>query len=406
MNPILTLALRSLIRNRRRSAIALAAVGFGVAALIIADGFVDSLLVKLREDTIYSQLGHIQVRDSKFAALGLSEPYAHLLPTTDADMAPVARLPYVRVVAPRLGLSGLISLGDTTLSFTGDAIDPVKEAMFDRGLVITDGGALQPDDKEAILLGEGLAANLGAKPGDKVVLLVNAATGTLNAREFVVRGTFSSISKLYDDTGLRLPLAAAQRLLRTSGAQQWVVLLDDTDKTDAVLASMRGALSDARFALTRWDDEADFYHKTAQLFARQFGFIRVVVSAIIVLSILNTMTMNVLERTWEIGLMLALGDSRRQVLALFACEGALLGFAGGLVGAALGLAAAAALNAVGIPMPAPPGMSHGFDAGVVVSAAQVVVAFGIGCVAAAIASLPPAARASRLRVVDALRVTH
>ncbi len=65
MNPVLTLALRSLVRNRRRSAIALAAVGFGVAALILAGGFVDSLLVKLREDTIYSQLGHIQIRDVK-----------------------------------------------------------------------------------------------------------------------------------------------------------------------------------------------------------------------------------------------------------------------------------------------------------------------------------------------------
>jgi putative ABC transport system permease protein len=278
--------------------------------------------------------------------------------------------------------------------------------MFDRGLAITEGAALAADDKEAVILGEGLAANLGAKTGDKVVLLVNAATGTLNAREFVVRGTFSSISKLYDDTGLRLPLASAQRLLRISGAQQWVVLLDDTDKTAATLEALRGVLPKARFALTRWDDEADFYHKTAQLFARQFGFIRVVVTAIIVLSILNTMTMNVLERTWEIGVMLALGDSRRQVLALFACEGALLGFAGGLLGAALGLVVAAVLNALGIPMPAPPGMSHGFDAGVLVSAAQVATAFGIGCVAAAIASLPPAARASRLRVVDALRVTH
>lgn len=406
MNPVLTLALRSLIRNRRRSAIALAAVGFGVAALILADGFVDSLLVKLREDTIYSQLGHIQIRDPKFAELGLSEPYTHLLPTADADMAPVARFPHVRVVAPRLTLSGLVSLGDTTLSFTGDAIDPAKEAMFDRGLVITEGGTLGADDKDAVILGEGLAANLAAKTGDKVVLLVNAATGTLNAREFVVRGTFSSISKLYDDTGLRLPLAAAQRLIRVKGAQQWVVLLDDTDMTAASLEGIGGILPKARFALTRWDDEADFYHKTAQLFARQFGFIRVVVTAIIVLSILNTMTMNVLERTWEIGVMLALGDSRRQVLALFACEGALLGFAGGLFGAALGLGLAAALNATGIPMPAPPGMSHGFDAGVLVSAAQVAAAFAIGCVAAAIASLPPAARASRLRVVDALRVTH
>jgi len=61
------------------------------------------------------------------------------------------------------------------------------------------------------------------------------------------------------------------------------------------------------------------------------------------------------------------------------------------------------LNAVGIPMPAPPGMSHGFNAGVEVSALLVATAVGIGALAAAIASLPPAMRASRLPAVDALR---
>src|SRR5690242_20113077 len=114
MKPTLLLALRNVLRNPRRSAISLAAVGFGVAAVIVAGGFVDSLLVKLREDTIYSQLGHIQIRDSRFSELGLSEPYAHLLPTDAESLASIAHLPGVRVVTPRLTISGLISVGETT----------------------------------------------------------------------------------------------------------------------------------------------------------------------------------------------------------------------------------------------------------------------------------------------------
>ena len=133
---------------------------------------------------------------------------------------------------------------------------------------------------------------------------------------------------------------------------------------------------------------------------------RAVITIVIVLSILNTMTMNVLERTWEIGVMLALGNARRQVLALFACEGALLGIIGGLLGAGLGLAAAAFLNVVGIPMPAPPGMSHGFEAGISVSMLLVVTAFAVGDAATATAALPPSIRASRMVVVDALRASH
>ena len=57
----LSLAARNIARQRRRSAFALAAIAFGVAALIVANGFIDWILFKHRETTITSQFGHIQV---------------------------------------------------------------------------------------------------------------------------------------------------------------------------------------------------------------------------------------------------------------------------------------------------------------------------------------------------------
>jgi putative ABC transport system permease protein len=321
-------------------------------------------------------------------------------------MQPIAELAGVVMVTPRLGVNGLVSVGETTLSFAGQGVDAAKEVVLSRGLAIRSGSALQAGDEGGVVLGEGLAANLGVKPGDRVALLVTAANGTFNGADFQVRGTFSSISKAYDDVALRMPLVAAERLMRVSGAQQWLVLLDDTARTTATLQSMASLMPSDRFALTSWDQNADFYRKTSELFARQFGFIRAVILAIIVLSILNVMTMNVLERTWEIGLMLALGDSRSQILKLFAFEGIVLGIVGAMVGAAIGLAGAAAINVVGIPMPAPPGMTHGFDAGITVSALLVAGAVSIGTLATAFAALPPSVRASRLPVVDALRASH
>jgi putative ABC transport system permease protein len=404
--PVALLVLRSLVRNRRRSAIALATVGFGVAALVMAGGFVDGLLVKLREDTIHSRLGHIQIQHRRFSDFGVSKPYAYLLPTNVASMEPIARLAGVTMVSPRLGINGLISVGETTLSFAGQGVDAANEIALSRGLAIRSGSSLQPGDTQGVLLGEGLAANLGVKAGDTVALLVTTGNGTFNGADFQVRGTFSSVSKAYDDVALRVPLVAAEHLLRVSGAQQWLVLLDDTSRTTATMASMAALLPGDRFALTSWDQNADFYRKTAELFARQFGFVKAVILAIIVLSILNVMTMNVLERTWEIGLMLALGDSRTQILALFASEGIVLGIVGAILGAGIALASATVINFLGIPMPAPPGMSHGFDAGISVSALLIINAVTIGTLATAFAALPPSIRASRLPVVDALRASH
>ena len=406
MNGVVLLALRNLARNMRRTSIAVGIVAVGVAALIVAGGFVDSLLVKLREDTIYSRLGHIQIQRPKFAELGLSAPYAHLLPLTPESFAPIANLVGVQAVTPRIALGGLISVGETTLSFTGHGVDPAGESAFARGIDIRSGSSLRPGDAAAVVLGEGLAANLGVRPGDTVALLVSTANGSFNAGDFKVQGTFSSVSKAYDDIALRLPITAAQRLLRVQGAQQWLVLLSDTEATQETVQRIRGILPPNAYAVTTWEDDADFYRKTAELFARQFGFVRIVIAIVIVLSILNTMTMSVLERTWEIGVMLAVGDSRAQVLALFACEGMLLGIIGGGLGALAGVLLATGLNAVGIPMPPPPGMSHGFDAGVSISVVLVMAAFAMGAAATALAAMPPSVRASRMPIVDALRASR
>jgi putative ABC transport system permease protein len=241
------------------------------------------------------------------------------------------------------------------------------------------------------------------KPGDKLALLVTAANGTFNGMDVELRGTFRTVSKSSDDLALRLPLAAAERLLRVSGAQQWLVLLNDTQTTDYFFRRIADSLPPDRYSLTRWDQDARFYHQTAELFSRQFGFMRVVITTLIVLSILNTMTMNVLERTWEVGVMLSVGDTRRQVLTLFMLEGLVLGVLGSALGIAVGLGSAAVINAFGIPMPAPPGMSHGFRAGVALSTGVIASALCIGAITTIFASLPPSIRASRMQIVAALR---
>jgi putative ABC transport system permease protein len=143
--------------------------------------------------------------------------------------------------------------------------------------------------------------------------------------------------------------------------------------------------------------------KAVALFEKQVGVIRLIIAVIIVLSIFNTMIMSVMERTGEIGTLMALGRTRRGILRLFLVEGLMLGIAGGLIGLALGALAAAILSTVGIPMPPPPGQSWGFDAEVLVSPRLSLDAFVLAVVSALVASLYPARKASRMVIVDALR---
>ncbi len=87
-----------------------------------------------------------------------------------------------------------------------------------------------------------------------------------------------------------------------------------------------------------WYQLADFYNKTVALFSKQVGVLKLIIAAIIVLSISNTFMMSILERTSEIGTMMALGANRRVILWRFLTEGAVLGITGGLIGVIAGSA--------------------------------------------------------------------
>ena len=182
-----------------------------------------------------------------------------------------------------------------------------------------------------------------------------------------------------------------------------VLLLERTEDTDAVLAALRQRAEKAGLELVPWSTLADFYNKTKLLFSQQIGVLRAIIALIVVLAVSNTMVMNVIERTWEIGTMMALGASRRHILLSFMHEAALVGILGGVLGLALGIALAIAISAIGIPMPPPPGMVEGYTGRILLTPGLALEALAVAVSTTLIAAAYPAWRAARLPVVDALR---
>jgi putative ABC transport system permease protein len=400
--PNLSLAFRNILRQRRRSAIALAAISFSVIALVLVSGFIEWIFWAMREATIKTQLGHIQIVRPGYHEAGKADPYAFLLPDTIPELEPPDK-DRIKAVAPRLSFGGLISHGDATLSFIGDGVDPHEQAAFELNAQLSAGRNLSADDPNGIVVGKGLARNLGVGIGDKVVLLTNTVTGGVNAIEVTVRGLFTTATKAYDDAALRLPIQTARQLLRTKGSHAWVVLLNDTAQTDTVLEELRNKLGGENLEVIPWYALADFYNKTKVLFTKQIQGIKVIIVLIILLSISNTMTMSVMERIGEIGTAMALGVRRAGITRLFLTEGILLGCAGGLLGLAIGAPLAALISSIGIPMPPPPGMDSGYTGEILLTWNITIEAVALAACTTLVASILPAWKASRMQIVDALR---
>ena len=162
-----------------------------------------------------------------------------------------------------------------------------------REVIVHAGEDLTSEDRQGMILGKGLAASLGAEVGDIVVLLTTAEGGGISAVEGTVRGIFHTAVQAYDDVALRTTLPLAQELAKAEGVHQYIVLLDETEKTDAVLAELAELVptESQGLELIPWIDLADFYKAIVELFSAQTSFVRLVIGIIIVLTISNTLVM-------------------------------------------------------------------------------------------------------------------
>jgi putative ABC transport system permease protein len=406
------MALRNLTRNRRRTLISLLVVATGTVALVLTSGFVVFNFRGLETALVHGGLGHLEVAAKGSAGAGsVDRPVSDALADWRALRSRLETLPEVAAAGANVHLMGVASTAaGKSASFVGVGVEPDRErAMgFNTRLRAGDALPLAPprEGDDVALLAQGLAATLGARTGDVVTLLALTPDGSLNALDVRVAGVFTSGVQDLDTRFVKLHLASAQRLLQTESVSDLLVMLRD----DVPFARGQRAVErlvaghTPPLAVVDWRVRAPFYDQVRNLYGGIFWFLGTVILVLVVLSASNTLLMAVLERTRELGTLRAIGTSRPQLAAIVLLEALWLGLLGGALGCLLGWLATLGINAMHLQMPPPPGAVDPID----VELALVPAAFGgtvaLMLVVLALAATIPIARATRLRVAEAL--TH
>jgi putative ABC transport system permease protein len=381
----------------------LAAIAFGVAALIVTGGFVQDLYHQLAESIIHSQTGHLQIAQPALFAEGSRSPEKHRIADAAGVQAELARIPGVADAMGRLAFVGLLSNGRSDLPIVGEGIEPDKEARLTTSVTLLSGRPLTQADRRGALLGEGLAKALKVKPGDFVTLIGSTVDGSVNTVEREVTGIFRTYSKDYDARAVKIPLEAAQELLDTPDVNIVIVMLRDTAQTDAVIQQVTPLMVARGLAVKSWQQLNDFYPKTVTFYDRQFGVLTAIILFMVVLGVTNAVNMAVFERVGEFGTMRALGNRSGYTVRLIMLECTLLGAIGAACGVAGGVAMAMLISTIGIPMPPPPNSNSGYIAMIALVPGVIVEAFLVGLTATILAGPIPALRVRRMAIVDALQ---
>jgi len=407
------LALRNLLRQRRRTALTLMVVVAGFLALSLAGGFMAQTFQGLSDAAIRGGLGHLQVLPTAALEGEEAQSLEKALPEGEALAARLRQDPAVAEVLPRIQFMGLLSGGAKSVAFLGTAVDPLLEprhmasAEALKEAARTPGGAgsrwlsADPAARE-VILGVGLARALGAGLGTSLTLMATTRDGALNAVDVDVVGLQDLGLRELNDRMLTVSLATAGQLLEAGPAPSRLhVVLKRPQDTAAEQTRLQGLLPGT--AVKPWFELASFYRQVKLLYFAIFGFMGLVLFLVVLLATANTLLMSVMERVREFGVLRAMGLQPRQLLVLLQWEGAFLGLLGSVLGLAATLLLRAGLNALHLQMPAPPGTSHGYQLDIhFVPMVYALVACGLQATLQ-LSALFPGLKAAKLRIVEALR---
>ena len=334
----------------------------------------------------------------------------------------LAKVPGVRAVAPYIEARGLLSHGQNVAGTLVRGVEPAAEgAAIGLGSRMREGALADLEaGKFNVILGSALAAELGVKKGDSVVLMTPEATATPaglmpRMRRFVVSGIFESgmyefdrglalvhrvdAARLYrlgdNVTGLRLALVdpfEAPRLVRSAAER-----LDITSNQNG-------------FYVSDWTrDHANFF-RSIELTKSMMFFILLILVVVAAINLIATLVMIVKEKQTDIAILRTIGAAPANVLRMFIVQGALIGLLGTLAGAALGWVLALNVTSIvhgiekllGVQF-LDPSVYMMSDLPSEVHVTDVLQVAGVALLLAALATIYPAWRASRTLPAEALR---
>jgi putative ABC transport system permease protein len=291
-----------------------------------------------------------------------------------------------------------------------NGVDPDKEfatspQMADR--IIQGEKALSALSRGQMLVPELLARGFGTKVGDTVVVVATNRDGSVNGKTFVVGGILESATGPGGRDGY-IHIDDAMEVLRMPERElsEIAVRMTDLGQVERLAESLRAQLAEAvpgqgkaGVEVHTWAQLSPFAN-IARMIDVMIFFIRLMLIAIVLISILNVMIMAVYERVREIGTIAAIGTLPRKILSLFLVEGLFLGVAGAVVGVLVGLGVILILHVVKLPVTmgqASYALAPTIAPLELLTASLMVIGVSI------LASVQPAYKASRMEPIDALR---
>ncbi|HAK88427.1 MAG TPA: ABC transporter substrate-binding protein [Nitrospiraceae bacterium] len=410
MGNLFKIAIRNLLRYKRRTLLTASLITIGVVFVLVFISVSGSFKNMMIGQITDSYMGHLQVHRKGYVASIDNLPLnLNLKASTIARLENILdKQPEIEAYSPRIKFGGMFSNFVETTNIRLVAVYPDREfrTVPLLPLRITSGGKTL--NRGEILIPDLLAKGMKVNIGDMVVIVATNVDGSVNGKQFKVAGIVEGITGPGGRDGY-IHIEDAAELLRMEKMEisEFAIRLKDfgklgkfSEKLDGLLSKELNQQNKPIFELHTWEKLSPFFNIAKMIDVMTF-FIKLMLIAIVLISIMNVMIMAVYERIREIGTIAAIGTLPSRILNMFVIEGFCLGIAGTIIGNIAGIVIIFTLNMM--KMTYNFGQQKGLILQANINPADILVISVTVIIVSVLASLQPAFKASRMEPIKALR---
>ena len=334
---LFAIAWRNLWRNKLRSSVIFTSIAIGIIGAVVSDGFMSGMTDQRVDSAIANEVSDIQIHNPAFL---LNGEIQYQIPDAEQSVKKIEAIPEVRGVSLRMKTSAMAASANAGAGINIYGVNPVAEQkVSDLHKLIIEGKYLSANEKIPAVIGKKLADKLNLGLGDKLIVTLTDSSGTITSGAFQIVGIFKTANNRFDEANVfvnKKDLSNLTGYPENTGVEI-AIRLKANSETPNVLKMLRRLfqkeIRSKQIVIRSWDQIQPLLKSMiAMMDYFSYIFLFIILEAL-AFAIINTMLMAVMERTREIGMLMALGMNKHKIFSMIMLETIFLS----VVGAVLGL---------------------------------------------------------------------
>lgn len=332
---LLSISWRNIWRNKVRSLVIIFSIALGIFAGVISASFFKGMANQRINKVINTELSYIQIHNPGFEQ---TSDFANFITNAKQIEDEVIKIPNVTGVSRRMSIQSMVASAETASGVKISGIFPENEkAVTNISTKIIDGKYFEGISRNPVVIGEKLAKKLNVKVRSKIILTIQDIDNNITSGAFRIAGIYSTNNNIFDEVNIFVRFSDIQKLTNfpENGAHEIAINISNNENLPTIFTEVEQVTGNKLDVKTWKELSPEMNYLTEAMDMYMYIFIIIILMALL-FGIINTMLMVVMERTKEIGMLMAIGMNKGRVFWMIVFESVLLSLTGGIVGIVIG----------------------------------------------------------------------